>query len=132
MSAIESQGFAMMVGGQSSPSTGSIGLVALAIPAALIVVPLGLLGFMVYKANQEPPEPEDPEAVKRLVQAGMTGGTYGMAAEALVEAKRKKTLKTPLGVRVPNLARHILPEEGQIRAASSAYADLKAVQAGKI
>jgi hypothetical protein len=122
----------MMVGDQSGPSTGSIGLVALAIPAALIVVPLGILGFMVYKANQEPPEPEDPEAVRRLVQAGKTSGTYGMATEALVEAKRKKTLKTPLGIRVPNLARYILPEEGQIRAASSAYADLKGQQAGKI
>lgn len=133
MSAREDLGFAC-ISGERPPAMvagsggGLFGIplsVAIGVPLALVAIPVGIVGYLVYKANTEPEEPEDPEEMARAFEAVKAGGPQALAVEALAQAKTKKSLKTPFGVRVPNLARYVLPDAAQTRAAGSAYLQMK-------
>ncbi len=108
----ESNGFQVMCGGETS----ALGVALVAIPVAIVVIPLGIFGYLVYKANKDPDTPEEDLAGQQAVlEASKTSGLSGAAVETLAIAKNRKTMKTPFGFRVPNLARFILPDAESMR-----------------
>lgn len=134
MSRLEDRGFRTLVAQEeatsassapSAPSTSSTGGVTSAVTTVLMVVigvPVAIVvvggAYMLYKANAEPDDvrPEDGE---RALEAFASGDQAGAVVETLAVAKNRKTMKTPLGFRVPNLARFMLPEAEQTRAIGS-------------
>lgn len=125
MSRMEDRGFAALgaAGREDASSTGaSLGDVTLGVGlvvfGVVVVIPLSLFAYLLYKANSEPDDvrPEDGE---RALEALASGDEAGAVIETLAVAKNRKTMKTPLGFRVPNLARFMLPEAEQTRAMGS-------------
>ena len=125
MSRMEDRGFAALgaAGREDVASTGaSLGDVPFGVGTGVCgvvgVIPLSLFAYLLYKANSEPDDvrPEDGE---RALEALASGDEAGAVIETLAVAKNRKTMKTPLGFRVPNLARFMLPEAEQTRAMGS-------------
>lgn len=104
-----------VVGLSTSSGVGMVLFGVIAVPVLLVG---GGLVYMLYKANSEPDDvrPEDGE---RAFEALASGDEAGAVIETLAVAKNRKTMKTPLGFRVPNLARFMLPEAEQTRAMGS-------------
>lgn len=123
---VESNGFEVMCGGDGSGSLPGVGTLLVGAAALVIVVPLGIFGYLVYKANKDPDTPEEEAAaVARVTEEAKKTGLYGATIETLATAKTKKTMKTPFGFRVPNLARYALPDAESMRGAGQMYSDLK-------
>lgn len=102
-------------------TTGAITAGTYLVPAVLIGVPvltvLGLIAYLLYKANKDPDDVRAEDGALAM-KAFQSGDQMGAVVETLAVAKNRRTMKTPMGFRVPNLARYMLPEAESMRSMS--------------
>lgn len=102
-------------------ATGAITVGTYLVPAVLIGVPvltvLGVIAYLLYKANKDPDDVRAEDGALAM-KAFQSGDQMGAVIETLAVAKNRRTMKTPMGFRVPNLARYALPEAESMRSMS--------------
>lgn len=95
-------------------------VLVLGLSAAVIVIPLTIVGVVLWRARRDPEELTTEDDIRRLKHAGKKGGSAGLAVEGLSQIRARKNVRTPLG-NVPNLGGRLIPKD--IGAARALYED---------